>query len=170
MWQGHAPTAGHDTGHAGKEEAGKALPDLVLGFSLLAGEWGHMPKLDMSQPLWEIMSVSGPALAVRIVQGHGLGNSQDLGSCSCDCMRPLHVGESVFPKTWNTWIIAQVQYCSLYTGGPRASCSTVCFTHLQHITLPKQRIMSYKASYCDCKDSRTVTVSPHPFSWHPSQQ
>lgn len=44
MLQGHAPTAGHDTGLAGREEAGKALPQLAQGFSLSAGERGQIPK------------------------------------------------------------------------------------------------------------------------------
>lgn len=109
----------------------------------------------MSHPQWEIMPVRGPAWAVTTTQAHGLGCSHDWGSHPCDCMRPLHVCEAVFPKTWDTqtaWPKASTAPWTL--GWTESQCHTVSFSHLQHIMLPKQCIMSYKTSYFDRKDSR----------------
>lgn len=96
----------------------------------------------------------GPARAVRTAQAHGLDGCQDLGCSPCACMRPLHVCEAVFPQTWNTrtaWPKASTAPWTL--GWTQSQYHTVSFSHLQHITLPKQCIMPYKTSYFHDKDS-----------------
>lgn len=158
---GRAPAAGHHTGRAGKGEAGKALPELALGFSLSAGERGQTEVLPLKHQTGDVSARVGdlarvcPSLGSEDSTCPRRGLFPGLGTCPCDCVRPLHMCEAVFPKTRDPWTI----------GWTERQCHTVSFSHLQHSVLPKQCVTSYKTSSFDCKDS-----SPHPLVWQPSQQ
>lgn len=85
---GHVPAAGHKSGLAGKEEAGKVLPDLALGVSLwflVSCSLSTRPNRGLSSKTldWRCLTPMaegawGPAWAVRTKQAPGLDYSQDL--------------------------------------------------------------------------------------------
>lgn len=177
----HVPAAGHNSDLAGKEEAGKVLPDLALGVSL----WFLVPHSQSTRPNrglipkpldWRYLTLVGarawgPAWAVRIQQAQGLDYSQDL---------------TLIPVTaWDHYIC--VKLCSLkhgtswqhglrpalllgHLGGLRASvtlppfltCSTSHF--LSNVYVLKNLL--FRPHRCQA----IVVASLHPFTWQPLQQ
>lgn len=87
-----------------------------------------------------------PSLGSENSTGSGFGLFPGLDSHPCDCMGSLHLCEAVLLKTWDILTAWPETSTAPWTPGwAESQRHTASFSHLQHITLPKQCIRLKKS-------------------------
>lgn len=161
MSHGRAPAAGHDLGLAGKGRGRDGT--LRPGTGIFFLSWRVRPNRDLIPKVldWRCLTPSGRSCQCVAQPGQWPQHRlmvwvvPRIGALIPVTAWDLYMCAKLFPKMWDTRTAGPKASTAPWTlGWTESQCHTVSFSHLQHIMLPKQCIMSYKTSYFDHKDSR----------------